>query len=96
MSREIQATVRHIDPTDVLGTIQRIEELRQQAIEKARLAEKAQHDLEDLEQRTRDQLKKWPVLLEEFEAEMADLARRRDERSAREARINTLRKQLPR
>ena len=94
MSRDIQATIIHSDSTDMIGAIDRIEEKRKQLTEKEQAVNKARLDLGKSEQQARAGLQRYPALLAEFEAELAELARRREERQAREARIEALRKQM--
>lgn len=93
MGKDIQATIRTIDSTDVLAASNRVEELRRQLAEKEQAAQKARLDLERFEESMKRQFQRSPALLDEFNAELIELARRREERSAREARINVLRKQ---
>lgn len=93
MGKDIQATIIHSDSTDVITTSKRVEELHRQLAEKELAAQKARQELERFEESTRRHLQNYPELLAEFNAELADLARRRDEQNARLVRVETLRKQ---
>lgn len=93
MSRMVEATVRYIDPTDVVGAINRLAALRLQLAEKEQAVSKARRDLEKCEENTRAGLKNYPDLLAEFEAELTALNTRQEERAARETKIEMLRKQ---
>lgn len=92
MARDIQATIVHIDSTDIMSASNRLEELHQRLAEKERAAEKARKDLEEFEASTRACLQRHPELLAEFDAECTELSRRRTEREARTSRVNELRK----
>src|SRR5258708_4870820 len=93
MGKEIQATIIKVDSTDITSVSNHIEELQKQLADKEQAANRARRDLEKYENSARAALKDQPALLAELEAELAESARRREEKSTREARVEVLRKQ---
>ena len=86
-------TIVRIEPTDIMGTLQVIERLEHELTDKEKEANRIREEVETWKKNARARLAAFPALLTEFEAELAELSRRRMERETREMRIAALRKQ---